>query len=137
MVEPAHMPATSAQRARPHRGQLQSRRKDRGAGRRRNSGRRRGCRPAAGAASTWCRTPGHPRLQFGQTCRKVSADVDGQLGFLDVELSVRWPAPIAQVTEAVRQHLSDESANWSGSTFAKSTSASSTSSATTPPARVS
>jgi uncharacterized alkaline shock family protein YloU len=37
---------------------------------------------------------------------KVSADVDGQLGFLDVELSVRWPAPIAQVTEAVRQHLS-------------------------------
>jgi uncharacterized alkaline shock family protein YloU len=38
---------------------------------------------------------------------KVSADVDGQLGFLDVELSVRWPAPVAQVTEAVRQHLSE------------------------------
>jgi uncharacterized alkaline shock family protein YloU len=38
---------------------------------------------------------------------KVSADVDGQLAFLDVELSVRWPAPIAAVTEAVRQHLSE------------------------------
>lgn len=37
---------------------------------------------------------------------KVSADVDGQLGFLDVELSVRWPAPIGRVTEQVRQHLS-------------------------------
>lgn len=36
---------------------------------------------------------------------KVSADVDGALVFLDVELSVRWPAPIASVTEAVRQHL--------------------------------
>ena len=39
------------------------------------------------------------------TLPKVSADVDGQLGFLDVELSVRWPAPIGEVTEAVRQHL--------------------------------
>ena len=39
------------------------------------------------------------------TLPKVSADVDGQLGFLDVELSVRWPAPAGQVTEAVRQHL--------------------------------
>ena len=39
------------------------------------------------------------------TLPKVHADVDGQLGFLDVELSVRWPAPVGQVTEAVRQHL--------------------------------
>ena len=36
---------------------------------------------------------------------KVNASVDGQLGFLDVELSVRWPAPINRVTEEVRQHL--------------------------------
>ena len=36
---------------------------------------------------------------------KVNADIDGQLGFLEVELSVRWPAPIGKVTEAVRQHL--------------------------------
>ena len=36
---------------------------------------------------------------------KVSADVDGQLGFLDVELAVRWPASVARVADAVRQHL--------------------------------
>jgi uncharacterized alkaline shock family protein YloU len=36
---------------------------------------------------------------------KVSADVDGGLAFLEVELAVRWPAPVGQVTEAVRQHL--------------------------------
>ena len=36
---------------------------------------------------------------------KVSADVDGELGFLDVELAVRWPASVGQVTERVRQHL--------------------------------
>jgi uncharacterized alkaline shock family protein YloU len=36
---------------------------------------------------------------------KVSADVDGCLAFLEVELAVRWPAPVGQVTEAVRQHL--------------------------------
>jgi uncharacterized alkaline shock family protein YloU len=36
---------------------------------------------------------------------KVTADVDGELGFLDVELSIRWPAPISDVTEQVRRHL--------------------------------
>jgi uncharacterized alkaline shock family protein YloU len=36
---------------------------------------------------------------------KVTADIDGELGFLDIELSVRWPAPVGKVTEAVRQHL--------------------------------
>jgi uncharacterized alkaline shock family protein YloU len=36
---------------------------------------------------------------------KVSAEVDGPLVFLDVELSVQWPSPIAKVTEDVRQHL--------------------------------
>ena len=40
------------------------------------------------------------------TLPKVSAEVDGQLGFLDVELSVRWPAPVGRVTEEVRRHLS-------------------------------
>ena len=55
-------------------------------------------RAVPGAAFGW-RRAGMDRLP------KVSADVDGSLVFLDVELSVRWPAPIAQVTEAVRQHL--------------------------------
>ena len=55
---------------------------------------------------------------------KVSADVDGQLGFLDVQLSVRWPAPVGQVTqfgaltvrvtETVRQHLSQRIAELVG-----------------------
>ena len=56
-------------------------------------------RPVPGAGHLGIRGSGLDRLP------KVSADIDGQLGFLDVELSVRWPAPIGQVTEAVRQHL--------------------------------
>jgi uncharacterized alkaline shock family protein YloU len=36
---------------------------------------------------------------------KVSAEVDGGLAFLDVELAVYWPAPVGKVTEAVRQHV--------------------------------
>jgi uncharacterized alkaline shock family protein YloU len=57
-------------------------------------------RPVPGAGRLGIRGSGLDSLP------KVTADVDGQLGFLDVELSVRWPAPIGQVTEAVRQHLS-------------------------------
>jgi uncharacterized alkaline shock family protein YloU len=53
---------------------------------------------AAGRLLGW-RKSGMDRLP------KVSADVDGELVFLDVELSVRWPAPVAKVAEAVRQHL--------------------------------
>ena len=56
-------------------------------------------RPVPGAGHLGIRGSGLDRLP------KVSADVDGQLAFLDVELSVRWPAPIGQITEAVRQHL--------------------------------
>ena len=56
-------------------------------------------RPLPGAGHLGIRGSGLDRLP------KVSADVDGHLGFLDIELSVRWPAPIARVTEAVRQHL--------------------------------
>jgi len=36
---------------------------------------------------------------------KVSAEVDGDVAFLEVELAVRWPAAVGAVTEAVRQHL--------------------------------
>lgn len=36
---------------------------------------------------------------------KVSAELDGDHVFLGVELSVRWPMPVAGVTEEVRQHL--------------------------------
>ena len=57
-------------------------------------------RPVPGSGHLGIRGSGLDRLP------KVSAEIDGQIGFLDIELSVRWPAPIAQVTEAVRQHLS-------------------------------
>jgi uncharacterized alkaline shock family protein YloU len=36
---------------------------------------------------------------------KVSADVEGGHVFLDVELSVRWPMSVAQVSDAVRDRL--------------------------------
>lgn len=56
-------------------------------------------RPVPGAGRLGMRSSGLSSLP------KVSADVDGELGFLEVELSVRWPAPVAKVTEQVRQHL--------------------------------
>ena len=55
-------------------------------------------RAVPGGAFGW-RRAGVDRLP------KVSAEVDGSIVFLEIELSVRWPAPIAKVTEAVRQHL--------------------------------
>jgi uncharacterized alkaline shock family protein YloU len=45
------------------------------------------------------------RRPVGGRLPKVSADVDGGLAFLEVELAVCWPAPVGKVTEAVRQHL--------------------------------
>jgi uncharacterized alkaline shock family protein YloU len=45
---------------------------------------------------------------------KISADVDGQRVFLDVGLSVRWPAPVRQVTAAVRERLNSRVAELVG-----------------------
>jgi len=45
------------------------------------------------------------RRSPGGRLPKVTAEVDGHLVFLDVELSVRWPTPVGRVTEQVRQHL--------------------------------
>jgi uncharacterized alkaline shock family protein YloU len=56
-------------------------------------------RPVPGAGRLGIRGSGLNNLP------KVTADIDGELGFLDVELSVRWPAPVSDVTEQVRQHL--------------------------------
>lgn len=36
---------------------------------------------------------------------KASADVDGALVYLDLRISVRWPAPVPHVTARVREHL--------------------------------
>jgi uncharacterized alkaline shock family protein YloU len=37
----------------------------------------------------------------------ASAEVDGRLAFVDLELSVRWPAPALKVAECVRQRVID------------------------------
>ncbi len=47
------------------------------------------------------RRPGVSRIP------KVKADVDGGHVFLDVELSVRWPASIFEVSSAVRERLTN------------------------------
>jgi uncharacterized alkaline shock family protein YloU len=36
---------------------------------------------------------------------KTSVDVDGSKAFLTLEISVRWPASVPEVTEQVRSHL--------------------------------
>jgi uncharacterized alkaline shock family protein YloU len=36
---------------------------------------------------------------------KSSADVDGSLVILDLSISVRWPASVPEVTDAVREHV--------------------------------
>ena len=36
---------------------------------------------------------------------KTSAHVDGSIALVEIALSVRWPVPIPQVTERVRQHV--------------------------------
>jgi uncharacterized alkaline shock family protein YloU len=39
------------------------------------------------------------------TLPKTSADVDGALAYLDVSISVQWPASVPRVTAQVRDHL--------------------------------
>jgi uncharacterized alkaline shock family protein YloU len=36
---------------------------------------------------------------------KTSVEVDGSKAFVTLEISVRWPAPVADVTEQVRSHV--------------------------------
>jgi uncharacterized alkaline shock family protein YloU len=36
---------------------------------------------------------------------KSTADVDGSLVILDLSISVRWPASVPEVTDAVREHV--------------------------------
>ena len=61
---------------------------------------------AGGAAARLLTFPGAGRRRGGlDRLPKVNAEVDGGQAFLEVELSVRWPAPIAKVTDAVRRRL--------------------------------
>ncbi len=61
--------------------------------------------PAARLLGRQLPTPGRLTTPALDRLPKVDAEVDGTLVFLDVELSVRWPAPITQVTTAVRERL--------------------------------
>lgn len=38
---------------------------------------------------------------------KTSVDVDGSKAFVNLEISVRWPASVPEVTAQVRQHVRD------------------------------
>ena len=45
---------------------------------------------------------------------KTTADVDGSLVYVNVELSVRWPRPVAEVTGQVREHVRTRVAELTG-----------------------
>jgi uncharacterized alkaline shock family protein YloU len=38
---------------------------------------------------------------------KTSVDVDGSKAYVSLEIAVRWPAPVAEVTGQVRRHVQD------------------------------
>ncbi len=82
--------------------------------------------PDAGGAATrvFSQTvPGASRLGGRRssldTLPKASARVHDQVAFVDVTISVRWPAPIPQVTDAVRGHVAERVAALTGLTVAE------------------
>jgi uncharacterized alkaline shock family protein YloU len=56
-------------------------------------------RSVTGAAALGARTTSLTALP------KASAGVDGSTVILDLSISVRWPAPVPEVTSAVREHV--------------------------------
>ena len=42
-----------------------------------------------------------------KTLPKISVDVDGSKAFVNLEISVRWPASVPEVTRQVREHVRD------------------------------
>jgi uncharacterized alkaline shock family protein YloU len=50
---------------------------------------------------------------------RVSAEVDGSVVVLSLSISVRWPAPVPEVCDAVRQHVRDRLAELTGLTVAE------------------
>jgi uncharacterized alkaline shock family protein YloU len=45
---------------------------------------------------------------------KTTVDVDGSKAFVSLEISVRWPASVLEVTEQVRRHVRDRVAELTG-----------------------
>ncbi|MEP7022440.1 MAG: Asp23/Gls24 family envelope stress response protein [Actinomycetota bacterium] len=50
---------------------------------------------------------------------RASADVDGSVVVLSLSISVRWPASVPEVCDAVRQHVRDRVAELTGLTVAE------------------
>ena len=48
----------------------------------------------------------------------ASADVDGTVAFIDLAISVRWPASLPRVTQQVRDHVIDQVHELTGLTVA-------------------
>jgi uncharacterized alkaline shock family protein YloU len=70
--------------------------------------------PDAGAAASRVMgraIPGGRRLGMRATdleaLPKTTAEIDGRLAFLSVQLSVRWPASVPDTTAQVRQHIQE------------------------------
>lgn len=56
---------------------------------------------------------------LGGTTPKASVRVDGDVAVVDLELSVRWPASVPQVTAAVRRHVRERLTSLTGLTIAE------------------
>ncbi|GGN94835.1 hypothetical protein GCM10010112_84530 [Actinoplanes lobatus] len=67
--------------------------------------------------------PGGRQLGARQTSLtslpKVSAEVDGDRVFVDLAISVRWPASVPQVTTDLRERLQNRLGAWTGLTVAE------------------
>jgi uncharacterized alkaline shock family protein YloU len=67
--------------------------------------------------------PGAGHLQIREssldTMPQASADVDGSVAFIDLSISVRWPASVAQVTAQVRDHVASRVQELTGLTVAQ------------------
>jgi len=67
--------------------------------------------------------PGAGHLGIRQTSLtslpRAAAHVDGRIAHIDLTISVRWPASIPQVTEAVRRHVRDRLQAMTGLTVAE------------------
>ncbi|HTF08112.1 MAG TPA: Asp23/Gls24 family envelope stress response protein [Asanoa sp.] len=50
---------------------------------------------------------------------KVSAQIDASVVYVDMAISVRWPEPLDQVTERIRDTVEDRIKAWTGLTVAR------------------
>ncbi|MGI5240154.1 Asp23/Gls24 family envelope stress response protein [Dactylosporangium sp. CA-139066] len=56
---------------------------------------------------------------LGRTTPKASARVEGDVAVIDLEIGVRWPASVPQVTAAVRRHVRERLTSLTGLTVAE------------------